>query len=691
MKILSARTTAGQLRSPIADAARGVAILFFLGFILLRAGCAPVTQRISFKEIVWEEINVDNTPAQEDYPNATAVFLLDEGDFSATKHSIFTRHVIIKILNEAGLRYANVEIPFYSETEVHNIKGRTIQRDGTIVTLQPEDVHEKSLFPEWVLYADSKAKVFAMPGAEVGSVMEYSYSMLYKRPFASAWEFQRYEPVLLSTFTLDIPDYLRYNYMLSKTKQVEVEKSVSHPLGRVKGEFKARNAPAITYEPFMPPRSEVITKIYFSLAALSWFGLTLPVEGDSWEILGDNYWYSANDKIKANRDIKSQVREIVKGATTEMEKIEKLYDFVQSEIRYAAIEIKEGRVVPHDPSEVFTNKYGDCKDKAFLLITMLKEAGIDALPVLARTRSSGEVIESFISFQQFDHMVITVSAEYFTDMKDFEKLVIRGDKDYTTSDDYVLLDATSRAVPFGQIPWYLEDTKALIIEEEGSRLVTIPSSSAGANKTIRECEAEIHQDGSFLCSVKTIRTGQEANGARSLLQRLSKTEQKEWFETSLTHVCPGAILKEHSISQLFDLSEPLILSYKFLVPQYAQDIDTFFVFCPSIFRNRMVGELTRETREHGITFDYCRTYIDGIYVKIPEGLKIKTLPDTLYKSSDFGDYSFSCFTDGERIVLNKQLSLRKTQIANEDYEHVKSFFEGISTSERRNVTLCRAH
>ena len=481
-----------QLQWSTIPVGRKTALLFLLVATVVSLSCAP---SIGLKKVIWEEIDVSKTPTQEDYPSASAVFLMDEGEFSVTEHYVFTRHVVGKILNEAGLKYATIQIPFSSGSEVRNIRGRTIRKDGTVVELQPEDIHEKSLFPQYVLYTDSKAKVFALPGAEPGSVIEYSYSILYKVPLASTWQFQREEPVLLSSFTLDIPPFLQYNYLLVKKRGLEVEKLVSHPQGRVKAVFKVRNAPPIVREPYMPPPSEVTTRICFALTSLSMFGVSLPIEGDSWEIVGHNYWLRVKEKIKADKAIKSKVKEITESSMGPMEKIAAIYDFVQSKIRYVAIEIKEDRVIPHKPAKVFANRYGDCKDKAFLFITMLKEVGVDAYPVLARTNTSGEVNEQFISAQQFNHMVVAIPADYFSGMEGYEGVVIKGEKEYTSSDDYILLDATSRATPFGKIPWYLEDTKGLFIKEKGSKLIAIPSSPASANRTIHECQVDIEEDG----------------------------------------------------------------------------------------------------------------------------------------------------------------------------------------------------
>ena len=666
---------------------RSIFFTLFAMVLLIGINCSP-TRTIHFKEVIWETFDKDKIPTQEDYPKASAIFLLDEGEFSVSENFIFTRHTMIKILNEAGLRYADIEIPFDEGNEIHNIRGRTIRKDGTVVELNPENIHEKTLFPKFVLYADSKAKVFSMPGVEVGSVIEYSYSILYKSPFAPSWQFQRNEPVLFSCITLDVPSFLKYNFMLASREEVKVEKDISHPLGRTKAVFKTKNAPAITYEPFMLPPSEITSKIYFSLALFrSIFGFVAPIEGESWEILGGNYWRITKDIIAADKETKSKVEEIVSALTNEREKTKALYNFVQSEIRYVAIEIKRGRVIPHNPSEVFMNKYGDCKDKAFLLITMLREEGIDAMPILTRTANSGQVIKQFVSAQQFNHVIVAVPATYFTDMEGYDEVVIEGDKDYTASDDYILLDPTSRSTPFGQTPWYLENTKALLIKEEESRLITIPSSSANNNRTIRECKVDIDKNGNLVCSVNSTKTGQEAIRARTLLQPLSESEKREWFEQTLSDRCHGSILKEYSITGLFNLSEPLMQNYTFHIPQYAQVIDGSLSLSPNIFQNKMIDIFTRETREHTIAFDYCRTLIEIFRIKLPEDSEIKTFIEPLEKPCSFGNYSFMCHKDMENIILNKQFSINKTKIPIKDYGEVRLFFDNILLSEKKTITV----
>jgi hypothetical protein len=665
----------------------GLAIVLTVLVTLLLTSCGG--PKYKFKEIAWEPVDMGNLPSKEDYPKANAVYLLDEGEFSVEEHFIFTHHVIIKILNEAGLRYADIEIPFDEFNGVYNIRGRTILNDGTVMELDTSTIHEKSYFPEFILFADSKAKVFSMPAVEVGTVIEYTYSVVHNSPFAPTWTIQRDEPVLLSRITVDVPEFLRYNYMIGARKGVTVEKDISHPTLRTRAIFTAKNVPPINPELFMPPNAEITSKVYFSLAALTTIFGTASIEGDSWEILGKNYYRASKEKVKSDKTVSAKVKEIEEQCKGDMEIIQSLYGFVQNKIRYVAIEIERGRFLPHEPKDVFSNRYGDCKDKAFLLIVMLKEAGINAIPVLTRTTNSGTVISKFVSGQQFNHMVVGVPAEHFPEREDYNVTVIEGDKEYTISDDYILLDPTSQSTPCGAVPWYLEDTKALLVQEDGGALVTVPRSDQKDNRRVREIGVKIEDDGTIQCSVACTRTGQEANMCRAMLQHLGENEKKEWLQKKLLQDCHGAILKDFSLSGLFELSEPLTMDYSFYIPNYAQIQNASISLNPSILRNKMVDVFSRKTREHAVAFDYPMTLIDIYKIQLPKGSKLKTELEPFTRTATFGHFTFTYFEDGANLVINKQLSIKDTRISLDDYNYMRGFFQEILVAENMALHLSR--
>lgn len=204
---------------------RPAPIRLILAFLVVTAltGCAAGPK--------WAEIDIARTPAQERYPDADAVVLFDKGSFEFEEQILFTRHVAIKILNPSGLKHANVDVDLSPGDEVDRIEGRTIRRDGSVVELKPSDVHEVPSFPDFVLYSEARALVFAMPGVQVGSVIEYKYTLVYASPYPPVWRFQCSDdtlvPVLHSRFTFEAPQEIDYRYLLTYTQNVDVSRDVS--------------------------------------------------------------------------------------------------------------------------------------------------------------------------------------------------------------------------------------------------------------------------------------------------------------------------------------------------------------------------------------------------------------------------------------------------------------------------------
>jgi hypothetical protein len=529
-------------------------------------------------------------------------------------------------------------------------------------------------------------KVFAMPGVEVGSVIEYSYSIKNKIPFV--WRFQREVPILYSKLLIEAPDAFKYDYTIANPYNLKVEKSISHHKEKVRLEFVIHDLPAITYEPFMPPISDVITQIYLPLTEIADDGYNIPIVGTSWRMLGDMLWYDIlKERLKSDQFLEHQALEIVGGSTDDLEKIAKIYEYLRSNVRYVAVEIGEGRFIPHNPAEVLKKKYGDCKDKAILFIALLKAIGIEAYPVLTLTRGSGTVIEHLISGGQFNHMVIAIPGRHFSEIENYNKFVVRVKGLFDGDKEYIVLDPTSSAVPFPQLPWYLEDTKALLIKEDESTLISIASSLAEDNETIYTTDVSIQDNESVICSTTVIRKGQEANKLRDMLLYLSDADQKEFLEHTLAVACPGATIEDISISQLTDIEKPLLIHYHYTIPHYVHSVESFRAFSPCILHLSMVDELTRKEREHPLWFDFCATHTDVINIRIPAGYSVKSIPEMVSTSSAFAHFSCSCKEEDRLLVLERRLTIHETEIPTYQYNEVGQLFETISTSERKNVIL----
>ena len=82
--------------------------------------------------------------------------------------------------------------------------------------------------------------------------------------------------------------------------------------------------------------------------------------------------------------------------------------FVQDEVRYMGVEMGVNSYKPNDPNKIFAQRFGDCKDKSFLLCTMLRAMDIEAAPVLINTDSKQELRKMLPSAVDFDHCTVRV-------------------------------------------------------------------------------------------------------------------------------------------------------------------------------------------------------------------------------------------------------------------------------------------
>src|ERR1700679_994318 len=157
------------------------------GVILFCAAVSPVLVCAQFQPPTDEELRMTADPMA---PGAAAVYL-DYEEIATDPLHYKTTYARIKVLTEKGKTLATVELPYFLKgaTKITDIKGRTIQPDGTIIplTVKPEDLVVVKTGDYQV-----DRKVFTLPSVEVGSILEYRYQVRYDDNHYSSpsWDIQ---------------------------------------------------------------------------------------------------------------------------------------------------------------------------------------------------------------------------------------------------------------------------------------------------------------------------------------------------------------------------------------------------------------------------------------------------------------------------------------------------------------------
>ncbi|GAB4114556.1 MAG: DUF3857 domain-containing protein [Candidatus Caldatribacteriota bacterium] len=619
----------------------------YIDFIVQEEG----SEGINVRELIA------NSPSAEEYPEASAAILLNETrrEVNQDGTSSTTYHQVIKIFNKRGIeKYGEVFITYNAWGERITIKkARTYKVDGSVV----EATSIKDIFPleGYRLYSNVSQKVISMPALEEGVTIEYQYTLDdYSRSFVGKnfqdiFYLQDLEPIQICRYILTIPKEVKLKIANFKT---ELQPKIREGGDKVIYTWEVTQIPQLIYEDDMPPFHNIAPHI-----AVSSFS--------SWEEIATWYDDISREQSKANADIKAKVAELIQNEDTTEGKIKAIYHYVINEIRYLGLEFGISGHMPHEAAEIYKYKYGDCKDKATLLISMLREAGIEAYYVLLRTRYNGELDLNLPSFQ-FDHAIAAVKL----------------------NGKLVFLDGTAENYGFGDLPAMDQGVWAMVLMNGKGEFKQIPIYPAEKNQRARKIKLYLQADGSLKGEASLLQTGLFAAYYRSLFRDLGEIKRKELIQNSLSSSCPGSVLEEFSFSDLTNLNLPVEQRYKFRVPNYAKKIGNKLSFKPSVMeRIESTSLVATEERRFPMYFYYLYCTQNIIEIIIPEGFKVEMIPEEVNLVFPFGIYRAKYTVEEEKIIYQRDYYFNSFEISKEEYPGFREFIERIAIEDAKEIVL----
>ena len=301
-----------------------------------------------------------------------------------------------------------------------------------------------------------------------------------------------------------------------------------------------------------------------------------------------------------------------------------LFDFVSREVRYmgAMAESEAPGYEPHDVSLTFDNRYGVCRDKAALLVAMLRMAGIDAWPVLINVgpRKDAQVPQPY-----FNHAIVAADS---------------GDPD----DPYLLMDPTSETTR-SLLPEYLCEMSYLVARDEGETIRETPPLPVEENMLRAHTVFTLNEDAS--ADVTTTLTFLGVNDAayRGYFASIPRDDVRAFFERLLRGV-PGAVLTrwelEPAPEDLRKSPEPLVATVEYAIAEAARGAEggrTALLDLPDLagalaIASRVVGDLGLEKRRFPLVTDYPCGFEETVELHTPGGVEIASSPDVTYPAPE---------------------------------------------------------
>ena len=359
-----------------------------------------------------------------------------EFSVDATGKFTFTERCAIRVLNrKSAERYLNAEGFENNDTKVTSIQTWAIDPSGRITQSSKKDLIVEAAYAEYELYADDRVKRILAPGAVDGSLVGYEVVSQGRIPI-NGMDFQLEEkiPIHQGELHLSVPSGSMHWFSNHPDRMEVVEQSEHSATIRV------ANRLGIPEEPNSPPTSSLALVVVVNYDAQGASAI------QSWDDAGRIYDPISEPAEKPDTGILPKVDALVAGETDTLSKIDSLYNFVAREIRYVAIEIGIGGYQPHPPPDVFKDKYGDCKDKATLLMAMLAHIGLRGYPALVGTREDVEADPKVPTLATFDHFIVAlpIPASLRSAVENFPA--------YDAKAQILWIDPTSEFDPLGQLP-----------------------------------------------------------------------------------------------------------------------------------------------------------------------------------------------------------------------------------------------
>jgi hypothetical protein len=637
-------------------------------------------------------------------PDASAVILYDYGKtwflFPDAKvvnefgrqstgfRIVFYRYFRIKILDNDALHLADVEIPMYhtalAREEVSKVHATTWNMEGgEIIKTRMED---EMVSTDQVDKNRDKIK-FSMPDVRAGSVIEVEYTVtsefLYNLP---AWQFQHTVPVIRSEYEVVIPEYYHYDQMqqgyipvrseskrrMSKvmltyqeepvglthrvathTRDVEYYEATYH--------YLAENVEAFPDEKYLTTADNYVSKIEFELASTKFPGKA--------EELNTNTWGTINRILLDDEDFGLQLSEtgflksdaiiLVSEYPGQVQRMNAAFDLIKHKLNWNG---KYGKYTSAPLADIYHSGNGNAAEINLLLVSLLKEAGIYADPVILSTRDNGILDLTQPSLNRINYVVACAT--------------IAGRK--------YLMDATDPYSNINLLPPRCLNGRGMIVDEDSCAWIDLSSDHLSATR--KNYELSLAQDGIFTGKTNSERTCYAAYNLRNELRACpdGSDDPGKMQENN-----PGLRITGYQPANLDSLNLPVLEEYNCTISGLCEKREGLILFTPLLHEALNENPFKLKERKYPVEFCYPFSEQYTMSITVPEGYLIESMPSSVQFGlpENAAGFVFNVSLDKDQIICVSTLDINRIFFLPGEYADLKLFFNKVIAKQAEKIVL----
>ncbi len=603
---------------------------------------------------------LSKVPQKEGYPRQTLRDLNVTTVFENGLSSSFRQIVFQPLSDEGAAQARQYPISFQGDRQIVTLRAAKVYRGGSLSRVDEavESGETGANNPALAMYSSQRTFYVTFPRLSAGDVVELRLRVEDVSPrneiadyYGEIEYMQSDEPLANREYVLITPKKKNFHIYASPLPGLvrETKEEGDQRIFR----FSAASVPPLGPEPAMPPWPSVLAQVHVSTF-------------DTWDEVGAWYWGLSKEKLDVDDEVRAKVKEITKGLKTEREKIKAVYNYV-TRLRYVALEFGIEGIRPRRCALTMARGWGDCKDKATVIVTMLRELGIPATLVLVRTGMRGDIESKPASLAPFDHAIA-----------------------YVPSQD-LYLDGTAEHTGIDELPLFDRGAFALQVNEGKPKLVRLPQPPPEQSNVKRKIEVALGAEGTGQVTIDADITGVYAADYRARYiaegtrrERVTRDLSGEFGTLELQAGKTGL-----EMNNLDDAEQPVHWKVRGKAQSFARKEGQSFSLPAAPVMDLAQKYASLSTRKLDVVLGALTMREDEWVVKLAPGIRAARVPLALAKDTPFGSFEMSVEQSAGKIVVKSKLILKKAVIAAADYDAWRLFCESVDRAFGQRIVISK--
>ena len=596
-------------------------------------------------------------------PGAPAMILYREM-VTNDPESYETHYYRIKVFTDAGKKYADVQIPYLkSSYQVTDLKARTVHADGAIVNFEGQAFDQLVVKTRRVTYV---AKTFTLPDVQVGSVLEYQYTIHWDANLVSPPRWLVQHELFTRKAHFSVTPYLGGLYHFQGVYFLPT--AYSRPQRDSKGTISldVQNVPGIAAERYMPPEDEVKGRVLFYYST---HGQETPEE--FWKREGKE-WNEVVENFIGKKKAVQQVAAEVAGDPPEV-RLHKLYVRAQ-QVRNLSYENtksekeekQENLKDNNNVEDVLKHGYGYRNEINRLFVGLARAAGFEAEVVRIAERD-----DNFFHYELLDSSQLTGEVA----------LVRNGAQE-------LYLDPGTPHCPLGLLAWEKTGVRGIKLDKEGGSFVRTPNPLPGEALEQRKATLHLDEEGTLTGALQITYDGQEALKRRLDAMDSDEAGRRKEIEDEIENELPSsAEVKLGKVSGLEASEGPVTVEATVEIPGFGTATGRRLLLPTALFQFNNGHPFSYAQRTNPVYFHYPFEERDEVDLEIPAGTQVESLPAPRAAAAAFGDYEISRDQQANHVRLHRHLLIGGVIFAQSYYPDLRGFYDKVSAGDGDQVVV----